>query len=76
VKERGHLGGLDVDVKIILELTLRNRVGGYGLYSLGSRQCPVAGSCKHCNEIPDSIKGREFLAQLSNYQLLKKVSVP
>jgi hypothetical protein len=32
---------------------------------------PVADSCKHCNEPLGSIKCREFLYQLSDYQLLK-----
>jgi hypothetical protein len=34
----------------------------------------VAGCCEHGNEISDSIKGGEFLDQLSDYQLLKKDS--
>jgi hypothetical protein len=32
----------------------------------------VAGSCEHGNEPPGYIKGREFIEQLSDYQLLKK----
>jgi hypothetical protein len=32
----------------------------------------VAGSCEHGNEILDSIKGGEFLDQMSDYYLLKK----
>jgi len=34
----------------------------------------VAGSCEHCNEALGSIKGKEFLDYLSDYQLLKKDS--
>jgi len=37
---------------------------------------PVVGSCKHSNEPLAPIRGREILEQLSNYQILKKVSVP
>jgi hypothetical protein len=36
----------------------------------------VAGSCEHGDEPSDSIKGGEFLGQLSDYQLLKKDSAP
>jgi hypothetical protein len=36
----------------------------------------VAGSCEHGNEPFGSIKGRELLDQLSNYQSLRKDSVP
>jgi hypothetical protein len=32
----------------------------------------VAGSCEHGNEPLDSMKGREFLGQLSDYHLLKE----
>jgi hypothetical protein len=35
-------------------------VGGNGLDSSGSGYRPVAGSCKHGNELSDSIKGTEF----------------
>jgi hypothetical protein len=36
----------------------------------------VAGSCEHGNEPSGSIKGGEFLDQLSDCQLLKKDSAP
>jgi hypothetical protein len=36
----------------------------------------VAGSCEHGNEPTVSIKGGEFLYQLSDHQLLKKGSAP
>jgi hypothetical protein len=36
---------------------------------------PGAGSCGHSNDPSGSIKGQEFLDQLSNYQFLKKDSV-
>jgi hypothetical protein len=35
---------------------------------------PVAGFCERSYEPSDSIKGGEFLDQLSSYQLLKKES--
>jgi hypothetical protein len=36
----------------------------------------MASSCEHCNKPLDStIKGREILDQLSNYQLFKKDSI-
>jgi hypothetical protein len=38
-----------------------------GLGSRGSEQEPVASSCGHGNELPDSIKDEEFLDQLSYY---------
>jgi hypothetical protein len=43
-----------------------------GIYWLraGSRM----GSCEHGNELSGSINDREFLNQLSDYQLLKKDS--
>jgi hypothetical protein len=34
----------------------------------------MASTCEHGNEPSGSIKGREFLYQLSDYQLLKKES--
>jgi hypothetical protein len=33
----------------------------------GSGQGPVAGSCEYVNEPSDSIKGREFIDELSYY---------
>jgi hypothetical protein len=36
----------------------------------------VAGCCEHGNEPPGSIKGEEFLDQLSDYKLLKNDSAP
>jgi hypothetical protein len=41
----------------------------------GSGEGPVVGSCKHSNEPPSSIKGGEFLDELSVYERLKN-SVP
>jgi hypothetical protein len=43
-----------------------------GLDSSGSVSGLVAGCCEHCNELYGSIKGRKFLDQLSDCQLLKK----
>jgi len=53
------LEDLRVDCKVILEWTL-GKYGGTvwtGLDSSGSGQVPVAGSCGHGNEPPNSIKG-------------------
>jgi hypothetical protein len=36
----------------------------------------VADSCEHGNDPSGSIKGREFLDQTSDYQLLNKDSAP
>jgi len=36
----------------------------------------VVSSCENGNETSGSIKGREFLEHLSDYQLLKKDSAP
>ena len=44
---------------------------GDGLDQAGSGYGQVAGTCKCCNEPPDSIKCREFLGQLRTRQLLK-----
>jgi len=38
-----------------------------GLDASGSGQETVAGSCEHSNEPSGSIKGGEFLDQVSNY---------
>jgi hypothetical protein len=43
-----------------------------GLDSSGSGQVPVAGSYEHDIELSVSIKGEEFLDQLSKYQFFKK----
>jgi hypothetical protein len=51
-------------------------VGWCGLDSSGSGHGPMVGSCEHGNELPSSIKGGEFLDQLSDNKLLKKDSVP
>jgi hypothetical protein len=37
----------------------------------GSGQGPRESSCEHGNESSDCMKGRAFLNQLSNYELLK-----
>jgi hypothetical protein len=36
----------------------------------------VTGFCEHVNELSGSIKDREFLGWLSDYQLLKTDSAP
>jgi hypothetical protein len=51
-------------------------MGRCGLDSSGSGWVPVTGSFEHDDELLGSIKGGEFLDQLSNYQLLEKESVP
>jgi len=37
------------------------------LYSSGSAQIPVLGSCEHGNKPPRSIKSGEYFDQLGNY---------
>jgi hypothetical protein len=49
-------------------------VGGCRLDSSGSGHVLLAITCGHGSEPSGSIKDREFLDQLSNYQLLKKES--
>jgi hypothetical protein len=38
--------------------------------------CPVAGSCEHDSEPSGSIRGEEFLHELSDCSILKKNSTP
>jgi hypothetical protein len=40
--------------------------------SAGLRRGPMVGCCEHGDENLDSIKGRDFLDQLSDYHLLRK----
>lgn len=53
--------GIDVRVKTVYELD-----------SIGSGQGAVAGSYKHGKESSSFMKGREFLKQVSDYQLQKE----
>jgi len=46
------------------------------LDSPGLEQGPVVSCCEHSNEPLGSIKCRKFLDQWSDYQLLKKDSIP
>jgi len=50
LNERKHLGDLDVDEKIILKWSQRNRVWRCGLDSFGKVWSPMAGSCENGNE--------------------------
>jgi hypothetical protein len=52
-----------------------SRVGGCVLDASSTGWGSVAGCCVHGNERSGSIKGREFLGQLSDYNLLKKESL-
>jgi hypothetical protein len=61
-----HLEYLGIDVRIILERILRNRVGSCGLDLSDSRQGPGVGSCEYSNELLGCIRGREFLNYLSD----------
>jgi hypothetical protein len=54
-------------------ILLRRYVRGYGLGSAGSGQDPDAGFCEHGNEPSGSIKCEEFLDQLSDYNLYRRV---
>jgi hypothetical protein len=51
-------------------------MGSCGLDSSGSGYEPVAGSCEHGNKHSGSIKGGEFLRQLSDCWLFEKDSAP
>jgi hypothetical protein len=59
------MGDLGIDVSIILKFVI-NMACGWELNSSGSRHWSVAGSCEHGNEPSGSIKGTEFLDQLSD----------
>jgi hypothetical protein len=48
----------------------RNGARKYVLDLIDSRYGPVACSCEHGNETAGSIKGCEFLSQLSNYDFV------
>jgi len=50
--------------------TPRCRWGGYGLDLIGWEYGQVVGSCGHGNELLDSVKGGEFLNQLSECCML------
>jgi hypothetical protein len=50
-------------------------VGKCELGASGSGQGPMAGCCEHGNEPSGSIKGKELLDLMRNYQLIKKDSV-
>jgi hypothetical protein len=49
---------------------------GFELDACGSGLGPVAGSCEQSNEPSGSIRRREFLDKLSDYELLKEESAP
>jgi hypothetical protein len=67
LKGRDHMEDIGIDVKIILEWILWKYDGKLWTDSSGSGQGPVAGSCEDGNKLLDSIKGGEFLGQLSKY---------
>jgi hypothetical protein len=51
---------------------LEKLCGRCGLDLSDSEYDTVAGSCEHDNKTSGSIKGREFIEQRNDYQLLKK----
>jgi hypothetical protein len=53
---------------------MEGRSGSCVLDSPGSEWGPVADSCEYDNEPSYSIKGKEFLGQLSHCQLVTKES--
>jgi hypothetical protein len=67
LKERDHFEDLGVDKNIVLEWTLRSRVGGCGLYLSVSRRGPVAGPYEHGDEPSGFIKGGGFLDYLNDH---------
>jgi hypothetical protein len=46
------------------------------MHSTGFKYGPVTDPCKHGNESWDSMKGGEFLEQVSDYKLVNKDSTP
>jgi hypothetical protein len=66
LKGRDHKDNLAVDGRIILEWILGNRVGRCEMDSFGSGWGSVTASCEHGNETLGSIKGGQFLDQLSD----------
>jgi len=59
--ERNHLGGPDIDGRIILKLIFRKWDVGYRLDRAGPGLGQVAGTCKYGNEHSNFIKCGEFL---------------
>jgi hypothetical protein len=72
LEEQTSAGGKGTNERIILKLILKNRVLGCSLDSSGSGQGPVAGCCEHGEKPSGSTKGREFINQMIDYQLLKE----
>lgn len=62
LKELDRLANLGIDGRIILKYILKTLTGSVCILDLsGSGKGPVAGSCKHGNELLDSIKLWLFL---------------
>jgi hypothetical protein len=74
IAEVENYDGLNIYIygRIILKWIL-NEVRGFGLDSCGSRHRSRDSSCEHGQEFPCSVKGREFVESLSDYQLLVNV---
>jgi hypothetical protein len=69
------LEDLGVDLRILLRWILKKKGVKFGLDSSDSRQGSVAGSFENSNDPSGYIKkGRKFLDQLSDYQLVMKCS--
>jgi hypothetical protein len=66
LKEGDHLEDLDVDWRIIVNLSQRRSVGECGRDLSGSAKGLVEGCCEHGNEPSGSIKCADFLGQLRN----------
>jgi hypothetical protein len=49
--------------------------GGRYTGLIRSKQGPVTVSYEHGNKLPISIKGRKYMGQLGNYDLLKKALI-
>jgi hypothetical protein len=65
------VGDLGIDGRIILNMILKE-IRGRGMDSSGSRYRPVQAPCENGAEPWDSIKGVDFLDQLSDYWFLKE----
>ena len=77
-RAQDHLEALGVDwkKKKILKRVFKGSLWIRGLDLYGSGQGHVAGSCEYGDELPCSIKFKEFVDQLRNYQILTEDSVP
>jgi hypothetical protein len=70
------LGDVGVDGRTILKLSLKEKVVRLWTGFSWLRISSICEFCEYGNEPSGSTKDREFLRQLSGYQILKKDSAP